>query len=61
MFKEKGYDEFLCQSIQKGNEDLSQNKIVSREQALMEIRQTIIEAEKDLAEAQQAFNGVVYG
>lgn len=62
MFKEEGYDAFLAERIKAGQEALARGEIVSREQALIEIRQAILEAEKELdAQELSQMNGIVYG
>lgn len=62
MFKEEGYDEFLAQKIQEGKADIDNGKLVSREQALIEIRQAILNAEQRLASREKmSLNGTIYG
>ena len=62
MFKEEGYDEFLAQKIQEGKAALARGEIVSREQALIEIRQAILRKEQELVRQEQlSQSGLIYG
>jgi len=50
FLKEKGYDEFLAQKIEKGLSELEAGKGISLEQAKMLVQVTIEETANDLAD-----------
>lgn len=58
MFKEKGYDEFLAQKIEKGLKDFEQGRYVSAEEARLRIEAMLMKKEQEL---QAEMSDAVYG
>lgn len=61
MFKEKGYDEFLADCIQRGNADIEAGKVQTLEQAKLKWQQAIERKAVELAELDESQHEVVYG
>lgn len=51
IFKEKGYDEFLTQKIQKGLDDIEAGRVISLEESQ---KQTRLAIEQKIKEIEQA-------
>lgn len=58
MLKEKGYDEFLSQKIEKGLNDFKQGGYLTAEQAKQQIEKMLQAKEIEL---QQQMSSLVYG
>lgn len=48
LFKEKGYDEFLAQKVEKGLSDFENGRFFTAEQSRMQIEQLLVRKEKEL-------------
>ncbi|HDV7283890.1 hypothetical protein M3704_05060 [Mannheimia haemolytica] len=58
MLKEKGYDEFLNQKIEKGLNDFKQGRYLTAEQAKQQIEKMLRAKEIEL---QEQMSSLVYG
>ena len=61
MFKEKGYEEFLADCIQRGNADIEAGRVQSLELAKLKWQQAIERKVLELAELEEAQHEVIYG
>lgn len=48
LLKEKGYDEFLAQKIEKGLEDFEQGRFLTAEQSRTQVEQLLVRKEQEL-------------
>lgn len=59
MFKEKGYDEFLAESLKRANEDIAAGRVLSLEESKARIHQIIEQKSKELEAAEREM--LIYG
>jgi hypothetical protein len=53
MLKEKGYDEFLAEKIQKGLDDFANGRYLTAEQSRQRIEELLVRKEQELQTAQR--------
>lgn len=62
IFKEKGYDEFLTEKIQKAELSMQEGKAISKEQMQNKMQALFAELEREQHEREQFFSReAVYG
>lgn len=62
IFKEKGYDEFLAEKIQKAELSMQEGKAISKEQMQNKMQALFTELEREQHEREQFFSReAVYG
>lgn len=59
MFKEKGYDEFLAESLKRADEDIAAGRVFTLEQSKAHIRQVIEQKSRELEAAEREM--LIYG
>ncbi|OOH91228.1 hypothetical protein BMT54_02960 [Pasteurellaceae bacterium 15-036681] len=60
MLKEKGYDEFLVEQIQKGEEAVAKGDILTKEQSMLEMQAMFAQLDRELALQEAELNEANY-
>lgn len=61
LLKEKGYDEFLAEQINRGNEDIKAGRVITLEEAKTRWQRTIEKKALEFAEIEENQHGAIYG
>lgn len=61
MFKEKGYDEFLAQSIRQGLQDAENGRTLTQAQFQQEMQAVFSQIDRELALQQSELQTLIYG